>query len=176
MLVGLTSLNIPDNVTNLYDYAFGNTPLEILNIGAGLVNVQRNVFDKACNTLKEIVINSPSALEREGSYVRGSADWRESNFTAHKGLHFGDTECSNLETLTLGDNITSIGAYVFTGLTNLTELNLGSAITSIGDSSFANSKLTSLIIPDSVTIIGQSAFKGTQLTSLVIPDSVYAHW
>jgi hypothetical protein len=169
---GLTSLNIPDNVTTLESYAFANTPLETLTIGSGLQTVYRNVFDKTCSTLRNISINSPSSLSKNGSY-NDSVDWRESSFSAQNGLHFSDTECSNLETLTFGENITSIGNSVFTGLTNLTELNLGSAITSIGSSNFANSKLTSLVIPDSVTSIGSYAFKDVStLTGLTIGSSV----
>jgi hypothetical protein len=170
---GLTSLNIPDNVTYLNNFAFANTPLETLIIGSGLTNVNLNVFDKACSTLRNISIDSPSTLTRSGGSSSHGVSWREENFYPQYGLHFNDTECSNLETLTFGDNITSIGDSVFTGLTNLTELNLGSAITTIGDSNFANSKLTSLVIPDSVTSIGSYAFKDVwTLTDLTIGNSV----
>ena len=135
---GLTSLNIPDNVTDLYDFAFANTPLETLIIGSGLNTIGRNVFDKTCSSLRNISINSPNRIEINSGYSVG-VDWRESNFTAYSGLHFKDTECSNLETLTFGENITYIGGSVFTGLQSDIYF-LGNKPT-IQSNAFANSSL-----------------------------------
>jgi hypothetical protein len=74
-----------------------------------------------------------------GVLVHYGVSWREESFSPHYGLHFSDTECSNLETLTFGDNITSIGNSVFTGLQSDIYF-LGNKPT-IQSNAFANSSL-----------------------------------
>ena len=75
----------------------------------------------------------------------------------------------------IGDDITSIGRYSFTGCKSLTSLKLGDSLEVIGDYAFSQcSALKSLELPDSLTKIGPNAFAQCSSLSgtLVIPDSV----
>ena len=74
----------------------------------------------------------------------------------------------------LGDDVTTIGDYAFSGCENLHSVSMGDNVTIIGGSAFSNcTSLTSVKIPDSVTAIGNHAFyECTSLTSVKIPDSV----
>ena len=81
---------------------------------------------------------------------------------------------SNLTSVTIGNNVTSIGDWAFNGCSGLTSVTIGNGVTSIDSYAFSGcSGLTSVTIPDSVTSIGDSAFSGCSgLTSVTIPDSV----
>ena len=66
---------------------------------------------------------------------------------------------SNLERITIPDNVRSIGDYAFNGCSKLASVTIGNGVTSIGSYVFQNcSSLTSIEIPDSVTSIGRNAF------------------
>lgn len=76
--------------------------------------------------------------------------------------------------VTIPDNVTSIGQYVFRFRDDITGVTIPASVTSIGSGAFANcTGLTELVIPDSVTSIGSGAFSScTGLKEVVIPDSV----
>ena len=81
---------------------------------------------------------------------------------------------SNLTSVTIGNNVTSIDSHAFYGCSGLTSITIPDSVTSIDSHAFYGcSGLTSITIPDSVTSIGWSAFDGCSgLTSVTIPDSV----
>ena len=83
-------------------------------------------------------------------------------------------ECSNLATVHIGDNVTTIPSYAFKNCTGLTSVTIGNSVTSIGKNAFFGcTGLTSITIPDSMTSIGDYAFRDcVSLTSITIPDSV----
>lgn len=81
---------------------------------------------------------------------------------------------SDIKTVTIGGNVTSVGAYLFYQCTNLTAAVLGSSVTEIGKDAFCGcSSLGEVNIPYGVTSIGEYAFSGCKaLTEIVLPDSV----
>ena len=69
---------------------------------------------------------------------------------------------SEISKVTIGDNITHIGAHTFDYRKTLKNVTLPSSVTSIGEYAFANcSSLESINIPSSVTTIGDCAFNGS---------------
>ena len=83
-------------------------------------------------------------------------------------------DCYMLTSITIPDDVTSIGDRAFYNCTGLTSITIPDGVTSIGSSAFSGcSGLTSITIPDDVTSIGGEAFYNcTGLTSITIPDSV----
>jgi hypothetical protein len=80
--------------------------------------------------------------------------------------------CHNLRSVTMGDNVTSIGITAFYN-TGLTSFTFPSALTSIGQSAFENSKLQGdIVLPPALTAIGTQVFSSTQLTGVSIPATV----
>ena len=78
-----------------------------------------------------------------------------------------------IRAVVIGDGVTTIGWFAFSGFTNLTSVTLGSSVGYIGVDSFAGcTGLTGLVIPDSVAAIDEWAFSGCGLTSVTIPGSV----
>ena len=69
--------------------------------------------------------------------------------------------------------VTTIGERAFANYGNLESITIGNGVTSIGDNAFSYCGLTSITIPNSVTSIGDGAFAYcTTLTSITIPSSV----
>ena len=182
-------------MTSIGAAAFADAPIQALVIGNGLSttsSVGKGAFLNACLTLTSVSIDSPGALGRGSGYSdfwTSDADGVQiRRYQVYEGLHFGRTYpvienatnypdgigCAVLESITLGDNVVTVGANSFSKLPALTSLTIGNSVTSIGDYAFNSPKsLTSVVIPDAVTSIGSHAFDGaTSLTSVVIPDSV----
>lgn len=89
------------------------------------------------------------------------------------GLQRAFENCSNLSSITLPNNVTSIDFQTFLSCTNLTSITIPNSVTELIFAAFARSGLTSIIIPNSVTIIDQSVFRECpNLTSVEIPNSV----
>lgn len=79
-----------------------------------------------------------------------------------------------IETVSIGENVTSIGSYAFRTCGDLTTVTIPNGITSIGISAFhACSSLTSITIPDSVTSISTNAFRNcTSLEEINLPSNI----
>ena len=148
----LTSLVIPDSVTNIGDYAFsGCSSLSSVVIPDRVTSIGDCAFEN-CSSLTDIVI--PDGVTNIGK-------------CAFEG-------CRSLTDIVIPDGVTSIGDCAFEGCRSLTDIVIPDGVTSIGDCAFANCfSLTGIVIPDSVTGIGKFAFSGcSSLSSVVIPDSV----
>ncbi|MBR3433629.1 MAG: leucine-rich repeat protein [Bacteroidaceae bacterium] len=74
--------------------------------------------------------------------------------------------------VSMGSNVTSIGANAFRDCPKLKSLTLPSKLTTIGNNAFNGSGLTSVTIPASVMNIGDYAFQNCgSMTSITIEDS-----
>ncbi|MBR2381710.1 MAG: leucine-rich repeat protein [Clostridia bacterium] len=82
--------------------------------------------------------------------------------------------CSALESVELPETLTTIGNYVFYNCTSLESIEFSEALTTIGSYAFCGcSALESIEFPETLTTINSYAFKNcTSLTSIEVPDSV----
>ena len=82
--------------------------------------------------------------------------------------------CFYLESITLPENLTSIGSEAFYSCDDLTSIDIPDGVTSIGESAFYDCmNLASINLPESLTKIGIQTFKDClNLTSIDIPDGV----
>lgn len=82
--------------------------------------------------------------------------------------------CESLKKVTIPYGVTSIGAVVFDGCENLASISLPDSVTIIGTGAFLGcTNLSSITIPRSVTEIRDKAFmECSRLTSIVIPANV----
>ena len=116
------------------------------------------------------------------------------NGTTYSVTSIGDrafSGCTSLTSVTIGNNVTSIGIYAFVGTSLTTPVYnahcfaylptsfkgayvIPEGIKQIAGGAFSDcSSLTSITIPNSVTSIGNSAFERcSSLTSIVIPNNV----
>ena len=148
----LTSLVIPDSVTNIGDYAFAfcRTLTDIV-IPDSVTSIGNWAFWN-CRSLTDIVI--PDSVTSIGD----------------NAFHF----CSSLSNIAISDSVTSIGNNAFSDCRSLTDIVIPDSVTNIGDAAFCGCKsLRTIVIPDSVTSIGNNAFCDcSSLSNLVLPDSV----
>lgn len=81
-------------------------------------------------------------------------------------------KCTQLPSITIGDGVISIGSGAFSGCTALTNANIGSG--AIGATAFQDcTRLTDVTLGDGVTLIGTNAFlRCTALTSISIGSNV----
>ena len=84
---------------------------------------------------------------------------------------------TELETVTLGDDLTALGNYMFSGCTSLSEVNINSSLSAVGDYAFLNCQ--ALIdfsvndILDMISAISAGTFSGNEgLEAVVIPANV----
>ena len=125
---GLTSITIPEGITSIGDYAFSG-----------------------CTGLTEIKYNAAEVKDLTNGGVFYNAG------TLGEGI-----------TVVFGDTVKSIPAYLFYN-SNITSVPIGNNVTSIGKSAFADcSSLTSITIPKNITNIGDNAFGHcTGLTEII---------
>lgn len=67
-----------------------------------------------------------------------------------------------IQKLVIGDGVTAIGAFAFSGAVNLTEVEWNSDLSEIAQMAFENTGMESLNLPDSIEAIGQFAFSNSQ--------------
>ena len=148
----LTSLVIPDSVTNIGDYAFsGCRSLTNIVIPNSVTSIGDNAFEY-CFSLSNLIIPDGVTSIGDGAFVG----------------------CTSLSSVVIPDSVSCIGNNAFWGCESLTDIVIPNSVTSIGESAFYEcSSLTEVVIPDSVTSIGDKAFFCCRsLTDIVIPESV----
>ena len=171
----LTFIHIPDSVTSIGDRAFsGCENLTSIHISDSVTSIGRGAF-VSCYDLTSIHI--PDSVTSIGDGAFQFCDNLTSIHIPDSVTSIGDNEfqdCFNLTSIHIPDSVTSIGRGAFSCCENLTSIHIPDSVTNIGDFAFSCCyDLTSIHIPDSVTSIGDGAFQYCEnLTFIHIPDSV----
>ena len=172
---GLTSVTIPNSVTNIRESVFYRcSALASITIPNSVTSIGYGTF-KLCSGLTSITLpNSVTSIGDEafnGCYGLTSVSIPNSVTTIGYSAF---QDCSNLTSVIIGNSVTTIGYSAFWGCNRLTSVIFGNSVTSIGDCAFSGcNRLTSITLPNSVTSIGDSAFSGCSgLTSITIHENV----
>ena len=172
---GLTSLTLPDGITEIGFQAFyGCRGLTSLTLPDGITSIGSYAF-YGCGRLTSL--NLPAGITSIGSYAFYGCS-RLTSLTLPDGIteivNDAFSGCSGLTSLTLPDGITKIGNHAFSCCSGLTSLNLPAGITKISDGAFQYcSGLTSLTLPAGITEISDGTFWGCNgLTSLTLPAGI----
>ena len=185
----LTSLTLPDGITEIGDQAFhGCSGLTSLNLPAGITSIGSEAFN-GCSGLTSLTL--PASITKIGDQAfHGCSGLKEVRFCINdnldtyltKGHPYIDVDCGikyyindkEITSIEIPSNVTTLGNYVFQGCRRLTSLNLPDGITSIGRYAFEFCDgLTSLNLPTGITEISEGAFWNCcGLTSLNLPASI----
>ena len=176
---GLTSVTIPSSVTSIGNYTFnGCSGLTSITIPSSVTSIGNSAFS-GCSGLTSIAI--PSSVTSIGnSAFSGCSNLTAVTINSNALLSKSYSSSSNINKLfgsqvteyVLGEGVTSIGDYAFSGCSGLTSITVPNTVTSIGSSAFYNcSGLTSVTIPSNVTSIESSAFSGCNgLNKVIVKD------
>lgn len=136
----LTEIKLPEELTEIGNYAFATVPIKTLTIPASVKTLKDYAF--SLSNLEEITI--PNTVENIG-----------------EGL-FEDTK--SLKSVNIEEDITEIYPYMFNGCVNLEKVNIPNSVTEIGEGAFAGcSSLKIESVPDRITLIDDYAFYGASV-------------
>ena len=103
-------------------------------------------------------------------FINGTGDMYSWDNADNKSPFNGDVYINNV---TIGDGVTGIGDYAFTGCTNLSRAAIPKSVNAIGEGAFASAYVQEIVIPDGVETLEENVFSGcTNLNQLYIPSSV----
>lgn len=146
----LTSVNIPDNVEAIEQYAFSQVKqLQEVHLPDSLTSLGRYAFEK-CRSLRTVKI--PTKLKEIPRY-------------AFDG-------CKSLQSVELHDSITSFGDYSFRSC-DLREITLPKSTTWVGGSAFnGNANLSKVTLNEGLVDIWTYAFQNTAIDTLNCPSTL----
>lgn len=167
---GLTSIDIPDTVTSIENFAFsGCTGLTTINIPSSVKLIGENAFSD-CFGLTSVTI--PKSVKIIGVAALCDCHTLTSIIVETDNPHYDSRNNCNaiIDSKTniliagcvktvIPNDVVEIEEFTFCGCDGLTTINIPNSVTSIGDEAFALCKdLTFMDIPDSVKTIGYKAF------------------
>ena len=141
----IKSINIPNHIINISDWAFcGCESLTNITIPDSVTSIGEYAFNY-CSSLESIII--PDSVTSIG----------EGAFQDSKGL----------TSITIPDSVTSISSHTFYNCTSLTSVTIPNSVTSIGGYAFSHcTGLTHVTIGGRVTDIGEYAFSDDVLEEI----------
>ena len=177
---GLTSVGIP--VSSIGDYAFqGCTGLTYMVFPESVTSIGKSAF-KNCINLKSVSLGKNMTTIWTGTFsgCKGLTSVTiESNAlmtTVGKGEDYGNTTRSmkdffgnQVKEYVIGNSVSTIGDFTFSGCTNLTAMIIPYSVKKIGKYAFDGcTSMTSVTIGSSVETMSAQAFRNCPLLSMKI--------
>jgi len=168
----IKDLVIPDGVTRIESYTFdGYSSLTSVTIPNTVTRIESNAFRDCSHVEKLYLEDGSNTLSLGYNYPKGLfSSCSLKTLYLGRNLHYETFEFSGfspfykqieLESLIIGDSVTSIGENLFANCTNLANLYISNSVISIKNKAFENcSSLTNITIPNTLDNISNSALKG----------------
>ncbi len=151
----LQSISVPDGVTEIQIGTFQNcSSLTTVTIGEGVTSIANNILQN-CTNLQTVYYNAKNASIVNSDY---------GTFAPFRYSGSSESGCE----IIMGDEVETIGNYMFYDFDNLTKVSFGASVVSIGTGIFQDcAKMTAVTIPATVSNIGVEAFQGCSLLASV---------
>lgn len=169
----LSSVTIGNTVTGIGEYAFyEDKSLTKINIPGSVSYIKYSAF-RNCSALASVTFASGLAsIGDYGFYSTALTSVKLPNSVTSLGYRVF-AECYSLQTANVGSGLTAIPTDCFNNCSNLSSVTLGNNINSIGNYAFNNTVLTSINWPTNLNSIGEYAFNNVDtLTSVTLPESL----
>lgn len=156
----LTSVNIPDNVETIEEYAFSNArQLQEVHLPDSLTSLGNYAFAE-CRSLRTVKI--PTKLKTIPDYTFQNCRSLQSvelhdSITAFEDYSFNNCD---LREITLPKSTTWVGGNAFNGNTNLSKVTLNEGLIDIWAEAFYNTAIDTLNCPSTLRNIYNGAFAG----------------
>ena len=145
----ITSVEIPDSVTSIGNYAFArNYSLGSIDFGDNVETIGEGAFHSSTPLVN---IDLPSSLTSIGD----------------RAFYY-----SGLTALTIPEGVTSVGDSAFHLNRALTNVQFPNTLVSIGEQAFKHTSIENVVIPDSVTSIGSWAFQTLSRPNVELPEGI----
>ena len=148
----VTDIVIPDNITQINDYAFASCEcLASVVIKNNVTSIGKSAFS-SCDNLEQIILPNSITTIKAGAFR-----W-----------------CGNLTEVLIPDSVTEIGENAFTGCNNLATVSIPCSVSKIEKEAFAKCELLeSVMLSHGVSYIGEGAFRECgNLNYISIPSSI----
>ena len=145
----LTSITIPDQITEIGDYAFyGNPTLKTVNFHAGITRIGLGAFYDS--QLTRVNIPNPECEIGNSCFSN-----------------------SQVSSVTLPQGMKKLGRHVFFYCVNLTSLTLPEGMEEIGMMCFSSCNLTSVNLPNTMVKLDSCALQSNPFTSINLKNVKY---
>ena len=181
----LTSINIPNGVTDIAGAFKGCESLTIMSIPGSVLNMEHAFGNCASLTSIDVSPDNPNYSSISGvlynkdqsTIIKYPAGKSETSYTIPTSVTLIDSlafsECEAIESVTIPSSVIEISGSAFEWCKSLSDVSLSIGLEKIGIGAFFYCEsLTSITIPSSVHTISRDAFFGSLLTSIFIPASV----
>lgn len=162
----LTNINISSNVTSIGDLAFHNCgAIERIVVDETNLCYSSDDFGVLFNKVKTSLLQYPRGNDNRYYTVPD---------TVETIVYPGFSHCENLYSISLGNNLKTIGIQSFWGCTYLKSINIPGSVTTISSASFDDCvSLETVTIEDGVTTIDSYSFADCKnLNNIMLPDSI----